>query len=274
MKVARYALLSIFACSVVACSAPTPVAQNFPLTYQGVARTAKHWDVVADDMVAQTATYLSSVEALKSRAVFIQPTERNTVFDASLRDFMINHMVDRGIAVSVCSSPGGAGMIEGRDVQVRYETRIIGHADMPHYRPGVLTALAGGIFVGRMIGTSGISRDAAGVLGFGAAAAADFLIGDLPRATHTEIVVTTTIEESNRFIMRRSDIYYVPDGDARLFMTHTKGSALCPSGRASVTQGGAAADDATKDEARTQYVIDAMRRSNPKWRPEAVAFSQ
>lgn len=254
-------LVSSVVVTAVGCAAPQPVAENFPISYQKVARTAKHWDIVADDVVSQTAGVLASAQELQGRGVFVPPTARNTVFDATLRDFLINRMVDRGVPVSVCPV-GGAGMISNPDVNVRYETRIIGHADISHYRPGLLTALAGGIFVGRSISEANVHPDTVGVASFGLLALADAAAGYVAKPTHTELVITTTIAENNRFLMRRSDVYYVPDGDVNLFTRRVAGSALC--GRAPAL---AMRDPADDEQARRDLVIDGMRRSNPNWKP-------
>ena len=50
----NYAVLASTVVALVGCASPAPVAQNFPLSYQQVARTAHHWDVVAEDVVSQT----------------------------------------------------------------------------------------------------------------------------------------------------------------------------------------------------------------------------
>jgi hypothetical protein len=255
-------LISAVVVGAVGCAAPQPVAENFPLSYQKVARTAKHWDIVADDVVSQTSTVLATTQQLQGRGVFVLPTERNTAFDATLRDFLINRMVDRGVPVSVCSTAGGTGMVTSPDVNVRYETRILGHADISHYRPGLLTALAGGIFVGRSIAESDVHPDTVGVAAFGLLALADLAQGHIAKPTHTELVITTTVAENNRYLMRRSDIYYVPDGDINLFTRRVAGSPACGP-RPAV----AARDMVDDEQARADLVARGMRRSNPQWRP-------
>lgn len=272
MRVVRYALICGSACSLIACSAPTPVAQNFPLSYQAVARTAKHWDVVADDVVAQTSNTIGSSELLRGRPVYVDPASRTTAFDSVFRDFMVNHLVERSMQVSVCPTRDEA-RTDGRDVRVHYETHVINHAAMPHYRPGVLTALAGGVFVGRMIGDSGISRDAAGVLGFGTIAAADLLGGYMPSATKTELVVTTTIEENNRFLMRRSDVYYVPDGDRSLFTRRAKGSDLCRPSTYEAKKD-AAVDPVDDELARRELALRDMCKASPPDHPTPLCTPQ
>lgn len=271
----RIIALGLFAAlSLVGCAAPTPVAQNFPLTYQKVARTAQHWSVMADDVVAQTAKYLASNQALQGRGVFVPASSKNSAFDATFRDFLIDRLVDRGMQVSVCAAPPrGTGFATSPDVYVKYETRIIGHSELPYYRPGVLTALAAGVFVGRSIANSDLSYDARGLAGVAVAGLVDLAIANMPRPTRTEIVVTTSIEEGNRFLMRRSDIYYVPDYEADLFIQRVAHNPLCPSEQvaASATNDIAAADDA---QYRRQWFANEMRRINPEWRPpSAQSFS-
>ena len=224
-------VLSMIVLSIAGCASPIPVAHNFPLSYQKVARTAKHWDIVADDVVEQTASFLASREGLQGRAVFVPGTQDTTAFDATFHDFLINHLVDRGLQVSVCSLPGGVGFQTSPDVQIKYEKRIISHGEkMPQYQPGVLTALAAGVLVVRSVAVADLSG-----VGFAAAALADLGLGHLSAATQTEMIVTTTIVENNRFAMRRSDIYYVPDGDIALFTNRITKRSECPPTKGAVS---------------------------------------
>lgn len=217
---ARRKLLLVATSAVIAagCASPVPVADNFPLSYQKVARTAHHWDVVADDVVAQTSATVQG-EPMKGRSVYVVQPAQNTAFDAAFREFLINRMVDRGMPVNVCPvKPEAAGFAVAPAVQVRYTTRVIAHsASMSNYRPGALTGLASGVWVGHAIGQSGLSRDAKFGAALGLGALIDWAAGHESSPTKTEIIVTTTIAENNRFLMRRSDVYYVPDADAPLF---------------------------------------------------------
>ena len=262
------------AVSMIGCASQAPVAQNFPLSYQKVATTASHWDIVAADVVAQTASVLANTDRLKGRAVYVPNTIRQSAFDTTFNDFLINHMVDRGMQVSVCPTSGGTGMIVSPDVKVRYETRLISHAERHFYRPGTLTALAAGIVVARSLSLASLSTGEINNTVLGSGVLADLGLSHVARPTGTEIVVTTTIDENNRFIMRRSDIYYVPDGDVKLFMQRVATSSTC-SGPKSATgvvenQSEMQADPQT---IRQEMLEKAMRRSNPAWRPDSVAWS-
>ena len=54
MKKTSAILIAGISSALFGCASPVPVAENFPVSYQKVARTAHHWDVVAGDLLAQT----------------------------------------------------------------------------------------------------------------------------------------------------------------------------------------------------------------------------
>lgn len=274
MDARKVGVASFFAVCVVGCRSPVPVAENFPMSYQQVARTAHHWDVIAQDVVNQAVTTLTATKGLQGRPVRVIPASRNTTFDAVFNDFLINQMVDRGIQVSACE-PAGTGMIVEPDLKVRYQARVIIHSEAPQYRPGLLTALAAGVFAGRSIAQSDLSRDAQGLLGIAATGAVDLAAGYVPRATKTEVVVTTTIEENNRFVLRRSDIYYVPDGDANLFSRKVAQNTICPSSSSRSENLAATAEEKEEAErvARYELFVKNMRHTNPKWEPKSSDLS-
>lgn len=267
MNAQRVGLASFFTLCVVGCSSPVPVAENFPVSSQRVARTAHHWDVIAEDVVNQAVTTLGASERLQGRPILVVPPKHSTTFDAVFNDFLINQMVDRGMQVSVCE-PAAYGMIVDPEVKVRYHARVISHAEAPQYRPGALTALAAGVFAVGKLAEADLSRDAAGLAGIAVAGLADVAAGYMARATKTEVVVTTTIEENNRFVLRRSDIYYVPDGDAKLFSRKVAQSTLCPahsrSGTAAITK-----EEKMEAEriARHELFVKNMRHRDPTWEP-------
>lgn len=209
----RGTVLSALALSLVGCAAPVPVSETFPLTYQKVARTAHHWDVVADHVIGKTSAYLE-----EGATVFVPTTKRDSTFDSTFRGFLTTRLFEqKRFKVSVCDSPGGAGFMGKPATRIKFETQVIPHAEMPQYRPGVLTALASGVFVAHSIGASDASSDARWLAGIAAVGVGEAALGHVTRTPRTEIVVTTTIEEDDKFVMRRNDIYYVPEGDYRLY---------------------------------------------------------
>ncbi|NMG74684.1 hypothetical protein [Aromatoleum diolicum] len=271
-----YALLIPVVAALVGCASPAPVAQNFPLSYQKVARTAHHWDVVAEDVVAQTMEAIGNTAQLQRRSLAVAPA-RNTAFNTAFREFMITHLVSSGAQVDVCKVSDGVGrgfQSDGPAVGVQYETQLIVHGkDVPDYAPGRLTALAAGVAVIRnavFAEETNAALITAGVL-------ADIGRGHAARATRTEIIVTTSIIDQNRFVARKSDIYYVPDADAPLFIQRVAQRSSCPDDKrvaldepiTSVNQ-----DPARQEIARQELIEREMRRTNPAWRPAAKRAEQ
>ena len=160
-------------------------------------------------------------------------------------------------------------MIVEPDLKVRYQARVIMHSEAPQYRPGLLTALAAGVLVARSIALSDISRDAKGIAGLALTGVVDLAGGYVPLATKTEVVVTTTIEEHNRFILRRSDIYYVPDGDANLFLRKVaQNNSICPPQSRSETVAATAEEKQEAERiARYDLFVRNMRHTDPTWKP-------
>jgi hypothetical protein len=82
--------------------------------------------------------------------------------------------------------------------------------------PGSLTVLTAGVWVFRDLAWSSSGALPASLL---MAGLADWGMGYLAGgATPTELVVTTSILEDGRYVMRRSDIYYLEDTDLALFV--------------------------------------------------------
>ncbi len=218
MKIKNSLLLALVSLSVVGCTSPVPIAQNFPRTYQKVAHTSQHWNTVAKDVVDQTEKMVAESKDLQGREFYVPMASRNSFFDSTFREFLVDHMVNRGMPVAVCPSGElSSGFQQAPEINVRYETRVVRHAEMPLYQPGTLTALATGIYALHGVGKLD-NGDFRAIGGIGITAAVDAWAATMPRETKTELIITATIQERNRFIMRKSLIYYIPDGDMDLFV--------------------------------------------------------
>lgn len=125
---------------------------------------------MADDIVSQTIHSLKENDYLNGRALYVQAEDGNhTPFDRAFRNFIVTDMVERGLPVS--DKPDNA-------VTVLYETQIVKHnSDRPDYKPGLFTALTGGVMVARNVSNWSSGAQIAGALG--TAAAADVLVGKM-----------------------------------------------------------------------------------------------
>lgn len=235
---------------------------------QKVVRSAYHWDVVADDVVSQTLAAIATKPVLQNRGIYITPAKQ-TAFNTAFRDFLITRFVGRGADVSVCKVPetGKAGFVmDNKDVEIQYETQVIGHGEYPsHYIPGMATVLTAGVAVLRHASRHNLSGLERTALGLGAIGALDWAYGYFPGATRTEIIVTTTIIEGNRFVMRNSDVYYIPDADAALYFQRVHAASSCP-GEKVAEAAAMQTDDIATEFARRRMIEQSMRRTNPQWR--------
>jgi len=204
MNITRPLSLLLLALTLSGCSSPVPVARNFSADMQYKVRSIHHWDIIAADVANQTLSTLHD-DRLMGRDVYVQRLDQDVPFLHGFRNYLITHLVNGG--ASAVDSPAGA-------LEINYDTQLVWHASPREtYAPGLLTVLTGGILVLRS------NPNPATLLG--AAVAADLAKEILSAPTHTELAVNTHIKDNGRFIMRKSDTYYVEDMDKRLFMPPT-----------------------------------------------------
>lgn len=266
----NYAVLASAVVALVGCASPAPVPVNFSLSHQKVARTAHHWDVVADDVVTETLREIVEKPLLQGRGVYVSQT-KNTAFNAAFREFMITHMVNRGANVSVCKAgmvkAGGGFAPEAPDVEVMYDVQLVKHgAELPKYQPPRWTVLAAGVAVARDAFLMG--HETTGTIG--GIAFSEWWAGHYANPPKAEIIVTTTIAENNRFVSRKSDIYYVPEADSKLFIQRVAQRTVCPGDKAMAIDDGAA--EADREVARQEIIERGQARTNPEWR-SSMAYS-
>lgn len=279
MKLRRRVVLCTMAIAVAGCASPVPVASNFAMSTQKVARMSHHWNVVADDVITQTLASIEKNPELQKRAVFVEQAYPGSVFDRAFRNFMITKLVEKGQFVNVCRSEpqAASGFVQPPGlpaVSVQYETQVVQHrGKVPHYRPGALTWLAANVAAIYNLSTVDHSSDFIGAGAAGLIIANDVLAGHVAAPTRTELILTTTITEDNRYVLRKSDIYYVPDADAALFIKQVAQHNPCPSaakvaemGEVPVSVDRRGMADAA-EAGRYQMFVNAMRRANPEWRP-------
>lgn len=193
------------------CASQLPIATNYPISSQKKARAAHHWDVLADDISLQTRIAAFGKEsAIKDKPLYVREPKEKTVFNKALRNFLITRLVNRGMTVN--------DHLTADAVEIVYDTQIVQHASNRYtHVPGTLTALTSGIWVVHGLFESG--SDAALPASLGLAAALDWGMGHYAGgATHTELIVTTSIVTDNQYRLRRSSVYYIEEEDTDLFV--------------------------------------------------------
>jgi hypothetical protein len=180
--------------------------ENFPISTQKIVLTTGNWDIIADDIAVQTASALGT-----KKYIYVATPPEQSDFNSAFHNFLITRMVNKGIYVSNTSN----GSIE-----VQYETQLIKHKSSSEriaYQPGTITALGAGLMVARNIQKWSPEGRAVALMGaiVGADVLASQTLHDSP--TKTELVVTTSAIEGGRYLLRKTDIYYIPPEDVSLF---------------------------------------------------------
>lgn len=196
----------------VGCSqlAGIPTAEPFPDTSLRKAKSAEHWNVIAGDVAVQTGGLQNRPE-MQAKPLYVAPSADNSDFSRGFHAMLISKLVNAGL--SVATRPEGA-------VEVRYEAQVVRHlAGQGNYQPGTVAALAGGILVAREVAVGSASATGKAVAATALIAGADLLAAHakLHSATNTEVIVTTSLIDGNRFLMRKTDVYYVEDAEGVMF---------------------------------------------------------
>ncbi|HQR04013.1 MAG: hypothetical protein JSR19_09705 [Proteobacteria bacterium] len=190
--------------------AGVPNAEPFPDATLRKAKSAEHWNIIAGDVATQTAGLRDRPE-IQGKPLYVLPSPDNSDFSRGFQTMLTSKLVNSGLPVA--TKPAGA-------VSVKYEAQVVRHlAGQGDYQPGTVAALAGGILVARQIAVSGASPTGKAVGAAAVVAGADLLgaYAKLHSATNTEVIITTSLIDNDRFLMRKTDVYYVEDAEGVMF---------------------------------------------------------
>lgn len=79
-------------------------------------------------------------------------------------------------------------------------------------------------------------------------------------------MITTTIIENNKYLMRKSDIYYIPEADAGIFTRRAPQASLCPTDPNPTITATSTDGRVIEDAKRYRMIAGNMQRINPDWR--------
>lgn len=198
------------------CATPyseAPLATNFASSKQQKLQAASHWNLISRDVANRLSASLP-----KDAPVFVNQNIENTPFERAFTGQLITALVQAGHPVM--KSPEGALRI-GLDTQA-----VPFAADRPQYRDfGAATTLGAGVWaLHDLVEYASNGAGKAAVLGLVAIDAykwfqSEFASGETPQH---EIIITTTVTDSNRYIARDTSVYYVADADRDLYLTAPK----------------------------------------------------
>nr|WP_295778477.1 hypothetical protein [Rhodoferax sp.] len=186
-------------------SSPIPVSANFPLTVEPKVRSAGHWGLLSNDVVKQTLDSLGKLGVSGNLYVALPPNP--TEFDKAFQQFLITDLVKSGRVVQ---------QYPDRALEVSYQTQVVRHnSPRPNFLPGRFTMITAGLYAAYGLGLAPVGDKMAGGLAY--AAGADYIASESSGGpTATELILTTTIAQGGRYLVRKTDIYYIEEADTSL----------------------------------------------------------
>jgi len=181
-----------------------PVATTYPVNFQKKMQAAHHWDVLTADVAKRLRSNLIGSGEPQGRpvALNVQQPRYNSQFGIAFQNLLITHLLEQGFVMSENPSAG---------LPVSYDIQVVTHKDRGFIRPapGLFTALTGTVLVLRDVSDTH-SPAAATMLG---AVALDVASGFVTDTPNSEIIVTTSVMNGDRYVSRMRDIYYVSDNN-------------------------------------------------------------
>lgn len=185
---------------------PEPIA--YPYSQQQKMEASHHWQVLADDLANRINNELIITDNA-NKSVFVKetcgneatpcnPTETSS-FNEAFRDLLITNLVGYGIPTKKQN--------DEETLEIHYKVQIVRHASerMRTLQPGLLTGLSAAIVV--------LRNAPADLVTLAVGAASDVANANMTINGHYEIIITTSMLASGKYLFRASDIYYINDKD-------------------------------------------------------------
>ncbi len=205
----KYVLVAalLIAVNVLAGCIRIPQPTGYAYNKQQKMQAAHHWEVLANDVANQINTELINRDYLIT-PVYVRHacglpdtcgTGETFPFDEGFNDLLVSQLVRFGVPTRAAN--------EEDALVVDYKVQVLYHQANRYQwlQPGLLTSLTAGIVV---------FRNAPGeILALATAGAVDAALATTVVNGHYEVIITTSIVDDNRYIMRSSNIYYINDAD-------------------------------------------------------------
>lgn len=211
--------IALVAALTAGCATDIPAPSGHPPSEQAKLRATHHWNIVAGHIAKQMQKQLPTLRS--GDAVYLQPPLNRSPFELAMHEFVITYLVEEGVRVDL----NGAAPL-----QVSLRTQLITNVSERQTSTVPLTAIAAGIMVAYNVAAHANTEFVATAV-LGSAAAYDLGTGRLTRPgapSKTELIVTTSIADSEHFRMRNTDVYYIDDADLSLFVEPPKPAPSTP----------------------------------------------
>ncbi len=189
---------------------PQPAGYEFSTQHK--MQAAHHWDILAADVAQRINDELIRQEYLET-PVYVhnscdppggESSCAATPFARGFGDLLTTHLVDFG--VPTLTEPGDNALTVDSTVQVIFHRS----GRIKRIWPGGLTTLTSGIIA--------LYNAPWKVQALAASVIADAAGGTATVNGHYEIIISTSIVDDHRYVMRKSDIYYINDQDYRHYL--------------------------------------------------------
>jgi hypothetical protein len=230
-------LAALSGCGVAPRYTDRPVPTRFERVEQPKLQSASHWQVIADNFAQDVAADIKQ-KGLNA-PIYILGDRAGFAFVEGFTELLTTSLVARGMDVRTCTQRtcGGTDTTSGAPNALVLDMRYSAYRFQPKdiYYAGELTSLATGVIaVGGIVsgGSSlGVSHTAASYAGkfLGVAMLSDAAfwashnfdtgpdgkyMGEVPK---TEILLTASVTQGDRIVVRRSNVYFTSDEDAALY---------------------------------------------------------
>lgn len=194
---------------IAGCATDIPKPSGHPASEQAKLRATHHWDIVASDIALQMKKQLAPLGA--GIAVYVEPPIKRSPFELAMHEFVITRLVENGVRVDLSGTSA---------LKVTLGTQLVRNVSERKTSTVPLTAIAAGIMVAYNVGAHA-NRDFLTAAALGSTAAYDVGSGRLTRPgepSKTELIVTSSVADSGKFLMRKTDVYYIEEADFSLFV--------------------------------------------------------
>lgn len=182
-----------------------PVATNFKTERQNKLQSASHWQLIAEDTAAELLKSLPNTQ----QPLYVKQTAQQSHFQTAFNQQLISSLIAAGYPVMKNAHTSGVLTVEVKANPVRFSehskrTPVVGETTM----------LAGGLWVLRNL----YRNSSPGSAMMGGAVAYDVTrllnsknaAGPTPK---TELVVTASVSDDNRYYANVSNVYYTTETD-------------------------------------------------------------
>lgn len=212
MKTLMTPVIVALSLGLAACASQVPVPTTYPITFQHKMQAAHHWDLLTADVADRLSGALAGVGSGQPVVLYVRESRCCTSeFGEAFRNLLITHLMDKGFGVT--EDP------EATALTVEYDVQLISHNDRGFIRPppglfSGLAALAGSLFG---LVDAGSPGGAAAVGALALDVAPGYVVSPHP---DSEVIVTTSVTNRDRYVTRMRDIYYVSDNNVQQYLAH------------------------------------------------------